>query len=186
MKIITLNIVGNVPSMSEAMRLVGQAGDAALIERGHPRILLLGCPCGCGERFPINLDPRAGPAWRIYGGGRTSLYPSVWRDSGCKSHYIIWNGRIYLLTDADSDFLPDDVPTSFIDAIVDQLSDTTFRSYIEIADTIGAVPWEVLVACRKLSSSGRATEGRGGHAGFFKRLNIGYPHQDARRIDKKV
>jgi len=38
------------------------------------------CPDGCGERIVLNLDPRAGPAWRLYDRKeKTTLYPSVWR-----------------------------------------------------------------------------------------------------------
>src|SRR6267378_4236509 len=78
--------------------LVSAPGDAVLIERGTPRWLLLACPCGCGAELPINLDRRAGKAWRVYKHGTTTLsvYPSVWRDTDCGSHFIIWRGNILL------------------------------------------------------------------------------------------
>jgi len=94
----TLRLLKVVSTRGEAAGYLKSPGDAVLIERGRPRLLLLACPCGCGEEYPINLDDRAGKAWRIYrnrGKGLT-LFPSVWRDTGCGSHFIIWRDRILL------------------------------------------------------------------------------------------
>jgi hypothetical protein len=84
---------------SEALLLLKTAGDVVLIERGIPRSLLIVCPCGCGEICTINLDARVGWAWRIKQDppGRLSLYPSVWRTSGCQSHYVIRDGEIVMI-----------------------------------------------------------------------------------------
>ena len=73
---------GVVSSRGDAAGYLKVPGDAALVERGRPRLLLLACPCGCGEQLPVNLDGRAGPAWRYYKNERTglTLYPSVWRE----------------------------------------------------------------------------------------------------------
>jgi hypothetical protein len=44
----------------------------------------------------INLDPRTGKAWRLrqdrFG---VTLLPSVWRTSGCKSHFILWRNAVW-------------------------------------------------------------------------------------------
>src|ERR1700722_8970214 len=100
-----LHLMGVVSSRGEASAYLKAPGDAVLVERGRPRLLLLSCPCGCGEHFPINLDPRAGPAWRLYRNrtGAITLYPSVWRESGCYSHYIIWRDRILLFGGAEDE-----------------------------------------------------------------------------------
>lgn len=95
---IRLKFKGVIQTRSEASGLLKSPGDAVLIERGKPRWLLISCPCGCGDEFPINLDPRAGPAWRLYQNQRTglTLSPSVWRKSGCCSHYVIWHNQILM------------------------------------------------------------------------------------------
>jgi Family of unknown function (DUF6527) len=87
---------GTVASRREASVRLKVPGDAVLVVRGRPRLLIISCPCGCGEQFPINLDSRAGPAWRLYGDRRRglSVYPSVWRESGCESHYVIWKNDV--------------------------------------------------------------------------------------------
>lgn len=90
MPVVKLNLIRTVASLAEATPLLRAPGDAALVLRGRPRLLVLECACGCGERFPINLDDRAGPAWRMYSqtDRGLSVFPSIWRDTGCQSHYI--------------------------------------------------------------------------------------------------
>src|SRR5947208_4568845 len=99
MKYLPLNLRAVVESRSEVGALLSKPGDAVIIQRGQPRWIMLNCPCGCGEDIPINLDRRAAKAWRYYDGeGRgVTLFPSVWRDTGCQSHFIVWRGRILLL-----------------------------------------------------------------------------------------
>src|SRR5579871_3984234 len=93
-----LHFLGAVSTRGEAAGYLASPGDAVLVERGRPRLLLLACPCGCGEHFPINLDDRAGRAWRFYKHQPSgiSIFPSVWRESGCRSHYVIWRDKILL------------------------------------------------------------------------------------------
>jgi hypothetical protein len=48
----------------------------------------------------VELDvplPLPGKAWRLYGGAKSAvtLFPSVWRDTGCESHFIIWRDQIF-------------------------------------------------------------------------------------------
>jgi len=69
----------------------------AIIERGVPRWAVFRCPDGCGELVSVNLDSRAGPHWRLVRERDTiTLIPSVWRESGCRSHFIIWKNRVWL------------------------------------------------------------------------------------------
>jgi hypothetical protein len=69
----------------------------AIVERSVPRWAVFRCPCGCGELLTINLDPRTGPHWRLLRSrSRVSLSPSVWRTSGCHSHFILWKNRVWL------------------------------------------------------------------------------------------
>jgi hypothetical protein len=165
---------GTVATRRGASALLKAPGDAVLIERGRPRLLLLSCPCGCGEHFPINLDPRAGPAWRLYGNPHRglSLYPSVWRESDCGSHYVIWRNKIFLFgryeNDLDASPQPDEtIPLT--DVAYDRLPNTGLVPFFEIAEAIGAIPWDVLMVCRRLVRSGRAREGFGKQRGSFGR-----------------
>ena len=181
----TLRFQGKVSSRGEADAYLKSAGDAVLVERGRPRLLILSCPCGCGEHFPINLDPRAGKAWRLYQAplstssavfsrrrarGDISLFPSVWRDSGCRSHYIIWNSRIMLFGKYDDDYeaVPEITP-SMIEAVYDRLPKFGLIQFAEIAEALDAVPWDVLTVCRQLVKARRAREGDDKHKGFFGR-----------------
>lgn len=69
----------------------------AIVERGVPRWAVFQCPCGCGELVAVNLDKRSGPHWRLLRNEDSiSLIPSVWRESGCRSHFIIWKNRVWL------------------------------------------------------------------------------------------
>lgn len=166
---------GTVSTRGEASVHLESPGDAVLIERGRPRLLLLSCPCGCGEAFPINLDSRAGPAWRLYGQGPTglSLFPSVWRESGCMSHFVIWRDRIFLFSrdDDDLDTSPQaDEIAQLIDSVREHLPETELLSFSEIAENLNAVPWDVLIACRRLVRMGIAREGKRKQRGWFGRL----------------
>ena len=91
-----ISFTGKFSSRDEAGASLKMSGDTALVHRGVARMLLMNCPCGCGDVLVINLDSRAGPAWRIYRRGEAiSLYPSYWRDTKCESHFILWRNIIY-------------------------------------------------------------------------------------------
>jgi hypothetical protein len=54
------------------------------------------CPCGCGEVIELNLLPQVRPRWAVdeHVDGKLTLTPSVWRQKGCRSHFILRDGRI--------------------------------------------------------------------------------------------
>jgi hypothetical protein len=54
------------------------------------------CPCGCGDVIELNLLKRARPCWGVqeHSDGTITLAPSVWRQKGCRSHFILRRGRI--------------------------------------------------------------------------------------------
>jgi hypothetical protein len=167
-----------VSTRGEASAHLNSPGDAVLVERGRPRLLMLSCPCGCGEELPINLDARAGPAWRLYRNRRTgiSLFPSVWRESGCQSHFIIWGEKIFLFGQYDGDedltetrSLLTDSGEPLADAVRRQLSDLP-TPFGEIAEQLDAIPWDVLTICRQLVRAGLAREGKGKERGSFSLL----------------
>lgn len=145
-----VNIRGVVSTRTEASRLLLIAGDCAIVVRSRPRLLLLRCPCGCGDIVTINLDPSAGPAWKTYlpngDWSRATVYPSVWRDSGCMSHFIISRGNIFA-----AGWRP---PAAV------QLRDRVYRAILirpstieEIAVGLNEDPWSVAYCCRLLATS---------------------------------
>jgi hypothetical protein len=164
-----------VHSRGDASGILKSPGDAVLIERGVPRWLLLMCPCGCGTEFPINLDSRAGKAWRLYNkpGAGITVFPSVWRDTDCGSHYIIWRDRILLFGQADEDFVS---PThaaeiaALSESVRGRLPQAGYVSYVDVADALGQIPWDILDALRHLVRIGIAREGLGKQRGHFCRL----------------
>lgn len=174
---LVLRLKRTVQSRGDASVHLKSPGDAVLIERGRPRWLLLSCPCGCGDEFPINLDPRAGPAWRLYVNSRTgvSLFPSVWRKSGCESHYIIWRNKILLFGKYEEDFdatpqTDTDATKELTEAVSNQLPISGLVAYAEVADALNEVPWDVLLICRKLVRMRMAREGTGKQRGSFGRV----------------
>lgn len=157
---------GEVTHRHEADEVLKASGETVLIRRGVLRCMVMSCPDGCGELLTINLDGRAGKAWRYYSDGADlSLYPSVWRDSGCKSHFILWRSRIYWCDFGDEL----EVPMAEVVARVRQELGTTLESYSAIAERLNLVPWAVLSACGQLSRQGVAVEGRDRLRGHFMR-----------------
>jgi hypothetical protein len=87
-----------VPTLEKALdHLIGKR-QIFVVVRGRPRWLKLHCPCGCGSVVAVNLDARVGRSWRLaIREGRATLAPSVWRTSGCKSHFLLINNRTILV-----------------------------------------------------------------------------------------
>jgi hypothetical protein len=169
-----LRFLGKVSTRGEGAGHLNSPGDAVLVERGRPRLLLLSCPCGCGEPLPINLDPRSGPAWRLYTGrGKgLTLFPSVWRESGCNSHFIIWRDKILLFgrnEDEFDDSVQDERGLPPPEVVRQRLPITGLVSFSEIAEVLDAVPWDVLRVCHSLVRRGLAREGKGQQRGHFGR-----------------
>ena len=156
---VTLSLKSVVETRAEVGSQLVVPGDAVLIVRGEPRWLLLKCPCGCDDEIPINLDRRAGKSWRIYGGrdDRLTLFPSVWRDTGCLSHFIIWNGQILLFAGRDN-YTSRAPRYSDLHSLATRVQEfwphDGWVHCVEIADLLGEIPWDVLDACRYLARTG--------------------------------
>lgn len=54
------------------------------------------CPCGCGDVVHLSLHPDGHPRWRLdlHPDGTASLWPSIQRLRGCKSHFFFERGAI--------------------------------------------------------------------------------------------
>jgi len=159
--------LGMATRYSEAIERLKQPGDYVLVVRGTPRGIVMSCPDGCGEHVIINLDRYGGPAWRRYtSGGKLSIYPSVWRESGCRAHFIIVRDRIYWCG-SDGASSPAQVEKSLVFAVLEHLNHVTPLHYDTIAASLGAIPWEVVWACAALERAGLASEPKRGY--FIRR-----------------
>lgn len=61
------------------------------------------CPCGCGDVLEVALIKGARQRWSLSvdGKGRPTLHPSIWRATGCRSHFWVRKGRIHWCGIAD-------------------------------------------------------------------------------------
>ena len=143
--------------------------DVALVSRaGRWRWLVFRCPCGCGLELPVNLDSRTGPAWHLYRPGpNMTLYPSVWRESDCRSHFIVSRGRLWIADGSWWEEIRDTTDDSLVRRVLQELGDSS-RHYFDIAEGIEEEPWDVLDACRTLVRRDQAEEAEFERRGFFR------------------
>lgn len=175
MKVSKISLKGIVESRAQANGKLRSSGDSVIIERGVPRLLLLKCPCGCGYEIPINLDGRAGKAWWLYRrhDSGLSLFPSVWLDSGCKSHFIIWRDKILLFDRYHDEYNPPSINIdmrTYSQTVLRAWPTGRFVPFSEVAKTLGEIPWDVQQACRYLVKAGTFIEGEGQQQGMFLRI----------------
>jgi hypothetical protein len=84
-----------VKSQSDANRTIERdPRTIVVIERddGTAKSVVFQCPDGCGEVLRINVAHTLGSrSWRFRADvrGRVSLYPSVWRTTGCHAHFFL-------------------------------------------------------------------------------------------------
>ncbi len=127
----------------------------------------MACPCGCGDQLTINLDRQSGSAWRfVERGGEVTLYPSVWRESGCKSHFVVWQNRIYLFgrNDFDRRRRP-----KLERRVYKQFADGHPHNFNDIADALDELSWSVLITCENLARDGKIRALEEPHRGTFIR-----------------
>lgn len=163
-----IRFTGTYSSRDEAAAALKEAGDTALVHRGVPRMLLMRCPCGCGDILVVNLDKRAGPAWRIYQRGKSlTLFPSYWRDSKCESHFVVWSNNIYWC-DWDDESLWSSA--SLLEDRVRRALPDHFIHYEQLAEQLDEIPWDVLLACHALVRKGDAIANQPRTKGEFRRV----------------
>jgi hypothetical protein len=62
--------------------------------------IVLKCPCGCGDLIHLNLLKKANPRWTFFiRKKKITLYPSVWREKGCRSHFVIRRNRVIMIAE---------------------------------------------------------------------------------------
>jgi hypothetical protein len=112
------------------------------------------CPDGCGDVLTINLDKRSGKAWRTdrrHGG--LTVYPSVWRDSGCGAHFIVWRDQILWCDWWES---PDPADVRLTARVMQEIAlhGAEYVHYEVVATAIDENPWDVHWACNVLTRRG--------------------------------
>jgi hypothetical protein len=165
-----IRLCAEVEHRHDADAFLKTAGDAVLVQRGRPRSLVIACPDGCGEVLAVNLDPRSGKAWRIYRkGNAVSLSPSVWRDGGCESHFIVWRGHIIWCNRFEYDNEQPVYDGALETEVLETLSTVQFRSPQDIAEQLNEIPWDVMGAARNLVTRGLAEYGSGAQRQSIRR-----------------
>ena len=58
----------------------------------------LKCPCGCDELIMLNLIPDTKPCWKyvVDVSKKQSIFPSINRTQGCRSHFWIRQNKIII------------------------------------------------------------------------------------------
>lgn len=67
-----------------------------VIYKKEPYWAVFKCPCGCSSIISLPLQKSHNPHWSVDSSktGRPSVYPSVWQNKGCLSHFWIDDGKI--------------------------------------------------------------------------------------------
>lgn len=65
-------------------------------ENNFKWLVVLKCPCGCGDTLQLNLLNDSSPCWRVkfHFDGDVSIYPSVNRIINCRSHFNITKNSV--------------------------------------------------------------------------------------------
>jgi hypothetical protein len=174
---------GEVESRPEASDLLEAPGDVVLVHRGRPRSLVIACPDGCGAVLTVNLDERAGAAWRLYREPRgLTLYPSVWRDSGCKAHFIVRRDRVlWCGPSAEANFEHDPGLEQALLACLDERG----RSAEELACLVDETPWDTARAADRLVTSGHA-RASDSNPRLYSRPTAASAHRGVRAIIERI
>ncbi len=101
----TTNVVQAAPAISAIL-----PGTIVIVApNNRPRWVMFQCPCNCGTVITLSLQLVHKLNWKVSKSiaGRPSLRPSVWRDVGCLSHFILEDGRVYWCGNTGTS--PDDV-----------------------------------------------------------------------------
>lgn len=62
---------------------------------GNPAFGYMICPCGCRETLHLRFFGDRHPRWTLINlRDLATVEPSVWRTTGCRSHFVLTAGRI--------------------------------------------------------------------------------------------
>jgi hypothetical protein len=60
------------------------------------------CPCGCGDTIQLNALISVRPRWRVEKFDPVTIFPSIRRTVGCKSHFFIRRGKVIWANEKDN------------------------------------------------------------------------------------
>lgn len=152
-----VRMVGDAEYRHQAESALHAPGDTSMVFRARPRSIVMACPDGCGETLVINLDSRADKAWRfdMRGEGLT-LFPSVWREGGCESHFIVWRGHILWCDRFEEGNSEPTYNPEIEDTVLGAMDEVQPRNAAELADSIDELVWDVNRAAGRLVGRGLA------------------------------
>ena len=168
----SLRLVGQAEYRDDAEALLDGPGDAALVVRGRIRSVVMACPDGCGETLVVNLDPRAGKAWRLDTRGEgVTLYPSVWRDGGCESHFVVWRGVLIWCDRFTSGNIEPRYDPDIEKRVLAGMDAAIPLTAEAIADAIDEIFWDVSRAANRLVGKGLARSWKQDGTWYFLRAD---------------
>lgn len=152
-----VRMVGEVEYRDQAEATLDAPGDVSMVFRARPRSIVMACPDGCGETLVINLDSRADKAWRfdMRGEGLT-LFPSVWREGGCGSHFIVWRGHILWCDRFERGNREPPYNPGIEAAVLGAMDEVQPRNAVELADSVDELVWDVNRVANRLVGRGLA------------------------------
>jgi len=157
----------------QAEAALSAPGDAAMVVRARPRSVIMACPDGCGETLVINLDSRADKAWRLdMRGEGLTLFPSVWREGGCESHFIVWRGHILWCDRFERGNREPTYNPEIEAAVLGAMDEVQPRSAVELADAIDELVWDVNRVAGRLVGRGLARSIRIDGGWMFARIAL--------------
>lgn len=64
--------------------------------RGEPVFGYMVCPCGCRHTLHLRFLPDRRPRWtlQVSRDDAVTIWPSVWRREGCRSHFFVTDGHL--------------------------------------------------------------------------------------------
>lgn len=167
-----VRLIGEAEYREQAEATLNAPGDASIVFRVRPRSIVMACPDGCGETLVINLDRRSGKAWRfdMRGGGLT-LFPSVWREGGCESHFIVWRGHILWCDRYERGNREPPYIREIERDVLNAMDTVQPRSAVELADSIDGLVWDVSRVATCLVGRGLARSWKIGGGWVFVRAS---------------
>lgn len=97
----TVEVVDKTPSNAS----IENKQFVEVVYKNVPRWVLFRCPCGCGEMISLSLQKEHNPSWKLRTDAlnHPTLWPSIWRNKGCMSHFWVKNGRIHWCADSGAE-----------------------------------------------------------------------------------
>lgn len=87
--LVIVTVVDERPQHPRANRLYVTANG------GKAAFAVMRCPCGCGDSLNLRFVGSRRPIWTLNSlDGPATVRPSIWRTSGCQSHFFLTDGEI--------------------------------------------------------------------------------------------